>query len=94
MDKEILTYLLLGAMLLWTGIGMIGNNIRKYYFDESSDPANIMLGPICIIMSAIEALIIKHREHKVEKIRKKVKPLTIYEKRAIERINKLLEINN
>ena len=95
MDKEISTYLLLGAIFIWIGLGQIGDFIRKYYFDESSDPSNILLGPICIIMSAIEALIIKYRGHKVEKVRKEAqKPLTIYEKRAIERINKLLDKNN
>lgn len=88
-------------MLLWTGIGLIGDFIRKYYFDEQSDFSNILLGPVTLIMSGIEALLIKHLKHKAEKtikeienVRKEVKPLTIYEKRAIERINKLLEINN
>lgn len=95
MDKETLSYLLLGAMFMWFTFGLIGDFIRKNYFDESSDFSNILLGPITLIMSGIEALIIKCQEHKLHKTRKEAqKPVDKYEKRAIERINMLLEINN
>lgn len=93
--SDVTTTIFLIFSTVWLISGLVGDHIRKHCFGESPDFSNVLLGPITFIISGVEVLIIKCQEHKLHKTRKEAqKPIDKYEKRAIERINMLLEINN
>lgn len=92
MDPTTIAFLIFFA---WIILGIIGDKIRQSIFNEASDFADFLLGPITLILSGIECLIIKYQNREYQNNKKdenKKKSLTKYEIRAIERINKLLEI--